>query len=107
MKCPNCNREVSELDEKCPICGLNFEEYENKEKENKKAEFEYGCKTVFIRFINGLQLICCIVMAFINWSDEQGILGFTFLFSGIVLFAFIKGFADIIDLLDSINHKMK
>ena len=106
MKCPNCNKKVSELDEKCPSCGVVFDEYDEKE-ETKEKDFEYGLKTKFIRFINGLQLISCIIMAFINWSNEEGLIGFVYLFSGIVVFAFIRGFADIIDLLDNINYKIK
>lgn len=105
MECPKCNKKVSELDEKCPYCGLDFEIYE-KEKNIKKENYESGYKTVALRLINAFQLICCIIIAFVNWSNEKIIAGFTFLFSGIVLFAFIKGFSDIIDLLDSINGKL-
>ena len=79
---------------------------EDEEKNIKKENYESGYKTVALRFINAFQLICCIIIAFVNWSNEKIITGFTFLFSGIVLFAFIKGFSDIIDLLDSINGKL-
>lgn len=102
MECPNCNKNVSELDEKCPNCGLDFESYEEKREDTGYVL----SKTGFIKFINAMQLIGCVIIAFVNWSNEQGILGFTFFFSGFVLFAFIKGFTDIIDLLDSINDKL-
>ena len=37
MECPKCNKKVSELDEKCPYCGLDFKIYQ-KEKNIKKRE---------------------------------------------------------------------
>lgn len=42
MRCPKCNIEVSELDEKCTSCGLNFEEYESQKEaeENEKKKLE-------------------------------------------------------------------
>ena len=36
MECPKCNKKVSELDEKCPYCGLDFKIYQ-KEKNIKKV----------------------------------------------------------------------
>jgi hypothetical protein len=45
-------------------------------------------------------------MAIINWSKEDILQGFIFIAVGIVIHAFIKGFINIIDLLDSINKKI-
>lgn len=45
MECPKCNKKVSELDEKCPYCGLDFKIYQ-KEKNIKKENYESGYKTV-------------------------------------------------------------
>ena len=106
MKCPNCNQETSELEEKCKNCGINFEEYEKTHKEKNENEFEYGGKTVFLNFINVVQLIGFIIIAIISYN--KGEIGFAVLYIiiGTITFAFIKGFANIIDLLDSINQKM-
>lgn len=104
MKCPNCEKEVSELDEKCPACGLIFDEYEQK---NKESDTGKKSKTLLLRFINAIQLIGCIIIAFVFWKDEEILKGFAFLFSGIILFAFIKGFIDVIDLLDNIYKGLK
>lgn len=104
MKCPNCNKNVSELDEKCPICGLNFDKYEE---DNKTTEDETSfTKTAFIKIINILQIIGFIIMAIIAWNNEEILQGFIYVVIGLVIFAFIKGFSDIIDLLDSINDKL-
>ncbi len=106
MKCPKCNKEISELDEKCAYCGMNFEEYESQKEIEENEEFEYGNKTVFLRFVMGIQLIGCIIGAIALWSNEEIGLGFIVLFGGIIAAAFIKGFTDIIDLLDNINNKL-
>lgn len=106
MKCPKCNKEVSELEEKCTSCGLNFEEHENQKETKENEEFEYGNKTVFLRFVIGIQLIACIIGAIVLWSNEETGLGFIVLFGGIIAAAFLKGFTDIIDLLDNINNRL-
>lgn len=103
MKCPKCNKEVSELEEKCTFCGLNFEEYES-QKENENPE--YADKTIFLRFIIGVQVIGCIIGAIILWNNEETGLGFIVLFGGLIAAACTKGFTDIIDLLDNINNKL-
>lgn len=107
MKCPKCNEETSELDEKCACCGINFEEYENRQKEIKNENEEYGNKTIFLRFIMAAQLIICIISAIVLWTNEEVLIGFIALFGGLIGTAFIKGFVDIVDLLDSINSKME
>ena len=63
-------------------------------------------KTTLLKTINFLQLIGFIIMAIISWNAEETLQGFIYLMIGFVTFAFIKGFADIIDLLDSINDKL-
>ena len=107
MRCPKCNKEVSELDEKCTSCGLSFEEYESQKEAEENEKKEVGDKTILLRIIIAIQLIGCFIAAMAFWSDEEIGLGFIVLFGGIVLSAFIKGFIDIIDLLDNINNKIK
>lgn len=106
MKCPKCNKEVSELEEKCTSCGLNFEEYESQKETEGNENSEYVDKTVFLRFIMGIQIIGCIIGAIVLWSNEETGLGFIVLFGGLIAAAFTKGFTDIIDLLDNINNKL-
>lgn len=98
MKCPRCQTKVNELDKKCPICGLDFEQFE--------PESDSATKTKGLAVINVIQLISCIIMAITNLGNGENLKGFIFLTSGIIIFFFIKGFADIIDLLDSINDKL-
>lgn len=107
MRCPKCNIEVSELDEKCTSCGLNFEEYESQKEAEENEKKEAGDKTIALRIIMVVQLIGYFIVAMAFWSDEEIGLGFIVLFGGIVLSVFIKGFIDIIDLLDNINNKIK
>lgn len=73
---------------------------ENKERENED-------KTIFLRIINAVQIIACIIVAIISFSNEEIANGIIMLIVGFVIFAFIKGFKDIIELLDSINNKLK
>lgn len=75
-------------------------EEENKERENED-------KTIFLRIINAVQIIACIILAIISFSNEEIANGVIILILGFVIFAFIKGFKDIIELLDSINSKLK
>lgn len=105
MKCPNCNKEVSELDEKCSKCGLVFDEYEEKN-ESVETENERESKTSLLKFINTVQLIGCIIGTIYCWANENVAFGFILLFGGIISYAFIHGFTDIIDLLDNINNKL-
>lgn len=70
-------------------------------------ESEESTKTTFIKIINILQLIGFIIIAIINWSNEETLQGFIYIGIGLVMFAFIKGFSDIIDLLSEINSKIK
>lgn len=105
MECPKCKKEVNELDETCPKCGLVFEEYEDEKKNNEETDM-LGDKTAFLKFINVLQLIGFIIMMIIQMNNEEQIQGIISLVTGIVLFAFIKGFTNIIDLLDEINRKI-
>lgn len=108
MKCPTCNEEVNELDQKCPKCGLIFEEYEEEIKsEEEKQTNDARSKTLFLNLINILQLIGFVIMMFVQINDEEIMQGVIYLVIGIVLFAFIKGFINIIDLLDEINQKIK
>lgn len=73
----------------------------------KQEEEENEDKTIFLRIINAIQIITCIIVAIISFVDEKIANGVIILIIGFVTFAFIKGFQDIIELLDNINNKLK
>lgn len=102
MKCPRCGSSISELDEICPKCKTNLDAYEEGQEEEKNED-----KTIFLRVINVIQIIACTIVAIISFANEQIGNGIIILIVGFVTFAFIKGFKDIIELLDNINNKLK
>lgn len=104
MKCPKCGANISELDEICPKCNTKLDEYEE---EQERQEEKNEDKTIFLRIINAIQIIACIILAIISFADEEIGNGIVMLIVGFVIFAFIKGFKDMIELLDSINNKLK
>ena len=104
MRCPKCNKKISELDEKCPYCGISFEDYEQQNPIEYETEEN---KTIFLKVINYIQLVIFIITGIINLSSGQMAIGSICIATGLVIFAFIKGFTDIIDLLNSINEKLK
>ena len=103
MKCPNCGVNVNELEETCPKCKINFDEYEKEHGGNSKTD---DSKTTLLKAINGLQVAGCGIGALVAWANELVLTGFLLIVGSIITFAFLKGFYDIIDLLDSINDKM-
>ena len=63
-------------------------------------------KTILLRIINAIQIIACIIVAIIFFAEQNIFNGIVILFVGFVLFAFIKGFSDILELLDKISEKL-
>lgn len=63
MICPNCKSKISDFDEKCPVCGLIFNDYESEKKieENNKSSTSI---TIAKRIIVGLLIIITIFMLF-------------------------------------------
>lgn len=107
MKCPNCGANVNELEETCPKCKINFDDFEkNQKKLLGEEETEDNSKTNLLKAINGLQVAGCGIGALVAWANELVLTGFLLIVGSIIAFAFLKGFYDIIDLLDSINDKM-
>lgn len=105
MRCSNCGANISELDEICPKCKINLDEYEKKNQEQESIDKED--KTMLLRIINVIQIFGCLIGAIILWSNEEIGMGFVIFAVGVVTFAFIKGFKDIIELLDDINNKLE
>lgn len=96
---------IEEKNKRHGICNACWERIEKEEIDYSNEGTEFT-KTMFIKIINAIQLIGCLILAIIAWNEEESLQGFTYLGIGLVLFAFIKGFTDIIDLLDSINNKL-
>lgn len=112
MKCPKCNEEIAKFSDICPKCKIDIFEYKKNitEKDNKDMGREKfsSTKTTSLKWINILQLFGFLVASFISFSMEGNKLqGIIYLAIGLIIFAFIKGFSDIIDLLDEINNKIK
>lgn len=128
MQCPKCNKEIGQC-QKCPFCGYEIkpiakdvckkcgkqggnyfegmcEECYNKMYENKE-ENENPDRTIFLRIINAIQVVACIIIAIISFANGEIGSGIMLLIVGFVAFAFVKGFVDIIELLDNINNKLK
>ena len=103
MKCPNCGGKIDEFTEVCPHCKINLDEYENNQDDNTK---DSDNKTILLKIINWIQLIICIIVAIMCFSNNQVTSAIIYILVGIISFAFIKGFYNIIDLLDSINEKL-
>ena len=104
MKCPKCGANITELNEICPKCNTRLDEYEEEQEIQEERNED---KTIFLRIINAVQIMACIIVAIISFSNEEIANGITVLIFGFIIFAFIKGFKDIIELLDSINNKLK
>jgi Na+/H+ antiporter NhaC len=101
MKCPNCGEIIDEFTEICPSCKINLDEYEENDTE------EIDSKTKLLKAINFIQFVTCIILSIIYFSKKETILGIICILIGIILFAFIKGFYNIVDLLDDINKKLE
>lgn len=71
---------------------------ENEEKEDK---------TILLRIINAIQIFACLISSVFFLINNEIIKGIMILIIGFVLLAFLKGFQDIIELLDKINNKLK
>lgn len=73
----------------------------------EEKEEENSDKTFILKLINVLQIIACIIISVLFFYNEEAIKGAIALIITFILFAFINGFTDIIELLDSINKKIK
>lgn len=115
MKCQSCGNEVMGLNQKCPVCGTalysntrditNKKEY-NTTKSNITETKSETSRTVLLAIIGILSLLSCIGLGIYFITEENIFTGVIYILAGIISFAFIKGFTDIIDLLDNINKKL-
>ena len=40
IKCPRCGKEVSDKAKICPVCNINFKEYEEEQKKLQQIKYE-------------------------------------------------------------------
>ena len=100
MKCPNYNIKVSELDEKCPNCGINFDDYEayNSIEEEKKSTFIVIFKRILV--------ILLIISAFIFFIMEYMSLGVSSILLAVFIWVALTIEEKKIDLLQEISEKL-
>lgn len=117
MKCQNCGNDVMGLNQRCPVCGELLYSNSNERQKNreinttKTSNLEVksnanSSKTVLLAIIAILVLISCVGLGIYFFTEENIFTGAVYILSGVISFAFIKGFTDIIDLLDNINKKI-
>ena len=108
MKCPKCGEFVTELDEVCPNCKINFDEYENtygnfennyEEITERRSNFLFICRMASLFFVT-LGIIIFLVV-------ESYYMAIILAVSEIVLWITLKIFEIIIDLLQSIDNRLK
>lgn len=104
MKCKNCGKEVTETNKMCPSCGTILCDDKTTISNDKTAA---ESKTILLGIVGILLLIGCIGLGIYYMSEEETSKGIVYILSGIISFVFIKGFSDMIDLLDSINKKIR
>lgn len=112
MKCNNCGNEVeaTKFGHRCPICGKSLEnnnELETTENEVTSQSTSEGTKGMLIAIISVLILLAGVGIGIYFLTQNNTFAGLLYILSGIIGFAFAKGFADIIDLLEQINNKLK
>lgn len=106
MKCPRCKKEVSELDEKCKYCGLDFEKYEQKVKsEDEELEENQGYVTGYNVFLWILAIL--IFIGGIIVGQEETSIMFTCWITGIIFLVIMNMLKNIIEELRILNSKVK
>lgn len=113
MECPVCKTKVKVLDEYCPNCKTNFEEYEKNYKKEKKTNADFlsyianidltlsiiGSIFIWLNFSTkevgekGNYILVSYTKTAVNWYGIIG--GFGFLIAGFSLFFLLKTIKDI------------
>lgn len=106
MKCPRCKKEVSELDEKCKYCGLDFEKYEQKVKnEDDDSGENQGYVTGYNIFL-WILAILIFIGGLVVGQEETSIM-FTCWIAGIIFLIIMYMLKNIIEELRILNSKIK
>lgn len=105
IRCPRCKKEVSELDEKCKYCGLDFSRYEEAKLKRESKNIEENYVTGYNVFIIILVIVLFFGGIFIA-QDNTNIL-LTLWGVGIVSIVIVNMLKDIINELRKMNAKIK
>lgn len=106
IKCPRCKKEVSELDENCKYCGLDFEKFEQKaENEVEDLEENRGYVTGY-NIILWILAILIFIGGIVVGQEETSIM-FTCWIAGISFLLIINMLKNIIEELRILNSKIK
>ncbi len=101
MICPNCKSKISEFDEKCPVCGIDLNDYETEKKidENNKSSTSI---TIAKRIIIGILIITTIMMLYFGYIN----LAIISISSSIIIWISLTIEVKKIDLLQEISQKL-
>lgn len=106
LTCPNCGKKVSELDEKCKYCGVDFEKYEKKvENQTEYSEESQG-------YVTGYNIFLCIIaiLIFVGGliiGQSQSSIMFGCWIAGIIFLIILNMLKNIIKELRILNSKIK
>lgn len=106
LKCPRCMKEISELDEKCKYCGLDFSKYEEKIQKQEISEDE---KQGYVTGYNILLVILAVFLfigGLVIGQEDTNIMLMSW-GAGIVLLAIMNMLKNIIEELRKLNEKTK
>ena len=106
MKCPRCKKEVSELDEKCKYCGLDFEKYEQKVESESENIIENRGYVTGYNMILWILAILIFIGGIIIGQEETSIM-FICWISGFIFLLIINMLKNIIEELRILNSKIK
>lgn len=102
MKCPKCGATVSELDEKCKQCGVNFEKYEQSNRYKKNDEETVnGYVTGYNVFLGILGIL--IFIGGIILGQEDVTIMFVSWIGGAIFLVFMNMLKDILEELRKIS----
>lgn len=106
LKCPRCKKEISELDEKCKYCGLDFANYEQEVQSQENSQEEnQGYVTGYNVFL-AILTILLFIGGLIIGQEETNIM-LTCWIAGLVLLVIVNMLKNIIEELRKLNEKIK
>ena len=71
MRCPICKEKVNELEDVCPNCKTNFEEYEKEKKFREMSEGSNADRLNIMAYINLILSIIGAICIWINFSKVE------------------------------------
>lgn len=104
MKCPKCGVNISELDEVCSNCKTNLDDYERK---IKNRETEEKRKSNFLYYARMISIIIAFIVVVIELCLEMYMSSVYIVITELILCIVLKTFETIIDLLQSINYRLR